>query len=224
LSTVDGGTRVPLLESVWNRVELVPMDPHCSEISVALYRQDGNDGPVGLVHTYSSKPGAAERVSFLASAMGVLGGLERADGAQLVRFPCRGWHNAAAKRLFLEACKLDPSTPLAPRAMEILDRKTGQGIRIEPLGAGTYRVAADDVAEDAASRAPAIANGLAKLGELTPADEPTVVSFPCGHDHDALVALLLPRALNVRAVLREEETTASRGVLVAPSAQAGEAP
>ena len=34
-----------------------------------------------------------------------------------------------------------------------------------------------------------------------------------------LVALLLPRALNVRAILREEEDAGSRGMLVAPSQQ-----
>jgi len=45
------------------------------------------------------------------------------------------------------------------------------------------------------------------------------VTFSCGQAHDALVGLLLVRALNVRAVLREQEMTASRGVLSAPSAQ-----
>ncbi|MBT6146557.1 MAG: hypothetical protein HOH74_14060, partial [Gemmatimonadetes bacterium] len=45
------------------------------------------------------------------------------------------------------------------------------------------------------------------------------VSFGCGHDHDALVALLLQRAPNVRALVREEQAAAARGVLAAPSAQ-----
>jgi hypothetical protein len=34
-----------------------------------------------------------------------------------------------------------------------------------------------------------------------------------------MVGLLLPRVLNVRAILREEETTATRGMLLAPSQQ-----
>ena len=46
-----------------------------------------------------------------------------------------------------------------------------------------------------------------------------MVAFPCGLTHDALVGLLLPRALNVRAALREEETKATRGVLVSPGAR-----
>jgi hypothetical protein len=45
------------------------------------------------------------------------------------------------------------------------------------------------------------------------------VAFGCKQTHDSLVGLLLVRALNVRAVLREQEMTASRGVLSAPSAQ-----
>jgi hypothetical protein len=45
------------------------------------------------------------------------------------------------------------------------------------------------------------------------------VSFPCGERHDALVGLLLVRAQNLRAALREEELTATRGILAAPSAQ-----
>ena len=46
-----------------------------------------------------------------------------------------------------------------------------------------------------------------------------IVRFPCGESHDQLIGLLLVRAQNLRAVLREEEMKASRGVLAAPSAQ-----
>jgi hypothetical protein len=49
--------------------------------------------------------------------------------------------------------------------------------------------------------------------------EPAQVAFACGQSHDALVGLLLVRALNVRAVLREEEVQATRGTLAAPSTQ-----
>ncbi len=48
----------------------------------------------------------------------------------------------------------------------------------------------------------------------------TGVKFGCGTPHDALMGLLLYRALNARAALRETEMMASRGVLAAPSAQA----
>ena len=49
---------------------------------------------------------------------------------------------------------------------------------------------------------------------------PNEAYFACGHDHDELVGLLLGRALNVRAAMREAEAAAARGVLAAPSAQA----
>lgn len=193
------------------------MDGHCHEISIGLYFQQRADGPAGLVHTYSSAPEAADRISFLAQTMRSLGALE-GDG-DLVRFPCGTWHAAAARRLFVEACKLDPSAALARYPLEVEDAKAGQLIRVEPLRAGRYRVVAERIAEGATSRAPAVAAGLAKLAELTPAaDHATVVAFPCDAGHDALVGLLLPRALNVRQALREQETLSSRGVLSAPSA------
>ncbi len=40
--------------------------------------------------------------------------------------------------------------------------------------------------------------------------------FTCGQDHDALVGLLLQVAPNVRAIMREYEMNAARGVLLAP--------
>lgn len=194
------------------------MDPHCSDISIGLYRADDADRPVGLPHSYSSKPEARERVRFLAHAMSVLGGLEQVEGGDpQVAFRCRTWHALAAKRLFLEAAKHDPAEPLAPRALTVPDTRTEQTIRLEPLGGGRYAVQADGASDEVPSRAPAIAAALAKLAELEIEDD--VVAFPCGHEHDALIALMLTRAQNLRAVLREEETRASRGVLVAPSAQ-----
>jgi hypothetical protein len=211
---------VTVIDDRWRRVELISMDPHCSDISVGLYRADEADGPVGLVHTYSSRPGASERVRFLAHAMAVLGGLEHEeeDEGQQVSFPCRTWHASAAKRLFLEAAKQDPSVPVVPRPLEVPDTRSEQTIRIEPLGGGSYRVQADGVSGETPSRAPAIAAALVKLAQLT-ASENEQVSFPCGHEHDALIALMLLRAQNLRAAMREEEMNASRGVLVAPSAQ-----
>ena len=105
---------MPVLDRRWRRVELVPMDPYCDDITIALYCADEEGGPVGLVHTYSARPGAAERVAFVAEAMRVLGGPEAAGSgdARLVGFPCRTWHALAARRAFLEAAKLDPSEPL----------------------------------------------------------------------------------------------------------------
>ena len=67
----------------------------------------------------------------------------------------------------------------------------------------------------------AVAAGLAKLGEMSQAGGTVSnqVAFACGLVHDSAIGLLLPRALNVRTALREEEMKAARGVLAAPSAQ-----
>jgi hypothetical protein len=204
---------------IGQRVELVSMDSRFAEISIGLYRKDTADGPVALVHTYSTKPGGGDRIAFVEDAMRELGGLEPVAGGGL-RFSCRSWHGAAAKRLFLEACKHDPATPLAARPAEVPDTRSEQVIRIEPLGRGAYRIDAVGATDEVPSRAPAITKALVKLGQLDPADDDeTTVSFSCGQDHHALIALLLLRAQNLRAALREEEINASRGVLTAPSAQ-----
>jgi hypothetical protein len=207
---------VTTLSDIGSRVELVSMDAHFHDISIGLYRQDRGDGPLGVVHTYSTKPGADARVAFVVQAMAVLGGLEvSGDAADLFRFPCGQWHASAVKRAFLEACKVDPAVQPTARPLEIVDKKSGQQIRVESLGSGSYRVLSD-APEGETSRAPAIARGLVKLGELQPGDTDSACSFPCGNEHDALVGLLLVRALNVRATLQAEEQAASRGVLAAP--------
>lgn len=204
---------------IGERVELVSMDPHFFDISIGLYRKETADGPVAGVHTYSTKDRAQERVGFVTDTMRVLGGLEPVAAGGL-RFPCRTWHGAAAKRLFLEACKHDPSKPVGARPAEVPDTRSEQTIRIAPLGRGAYRIDAEGATAEVASRAPAIARALVKLGQLSSVeDDETIVSFPCGHDHAELIALLLLRAQNLRAALREEEMNANRGVLAAPSAQ-----
>lgn len=175
------------------------MDPHCSDITIALYRQPGGY----LVHTYSSKPEAPARIEFIRGAMASLGAMERSG--ELLRHSCGALHHAATRRLFLEACKLPTGAEAAPRPTEVHDKKSGKTIRVN---------GATVDADGDAARAESVANGLKKLAELNSA-----MSFDCGRAHTELIGLLLPRALNVRAILREEESAASRGVLVAPSAQ-----
>lgn len=195
------------------------MDRHHDDISIGLYVRDADDGPIGTVHTYSGRPGVRERLEFIARTLCTLGGLEQLDDPTQVRFTCGSWHASAAKRLFLEACKHDSSEPVGPKPLEAPDNRTEQTIAVESLGDGAYEVKAEGATDDAPSRAPAIARAMAKLAELSQDDERPIVRFPCGHDHHALIGLLLGRAQNLRAVLREEEMKASRGVLAAPSAQ-----
>ena len=204
-STVDIGTRI----------ELVPMDPHFHEITIGLYRQDQETGAEYLVHSYSSVPGADDRIRFVLDAMVTLGGMERTPQG-LLRFPCGHGHPLGCRRLFLEACKIDPHAAPAIRPLSVFDKKAGCDIQVTPAGAGTYRIGAES--DDVDRRISAIAGGLIKLGEMEDlaADQ---VKFPCALNHDELLGVLLVRAPNVRAVLREQEQTASRGQLAAPSQQ-----
>lgn len=196
------------------RVELVPMDLHFHNITLALYQQAVPEGPAYLVHSYSNRPGAEDRLDYIAGAMAVLGGMALA-GPRRLRFPCGAGHELACRRVFLEACKLETGPPAAPRPLSFFDKKSGCQIEIGALGGGEYRVA---LAGGEASRAAAVAAGLVKLGQLQ-APAPDQVVFTCGQAHDALVGLLLVRAVNVRATLREQELLAARGMLAAPSAQ-----
>ena|ERR1700752_1178339 len=197
---------MPLTRDLGTRIELVSMDMHCHEITVGLYQQ----GAQFLIHSYSGNPDTTPRLNFLRDAAVVLGGLVKQD--EYLTFPCGTIHKAAVRRIFLESAKLPTGSDLRPKPLTILDKKSNQQIVVRSLGAGRYEVIADG------PRVEAITNGLKKLGELVESG-PGVVAFPCGQCHDDLIGLLLPRALNVRAILREEESVATRGVLVAPSAQ-----
>ncbi len=199
------------------RVELVPMDPHCRNITLALYRQQRTDGPEYLVHSYSGLEGVDRRVEFVTQAMSILGGMER--NAPRLRFPCGDAHPSAVRWVFLGACKPPSTTALQAKPLSILDKKSNRNIELAGLD-GSYQVTADGPEEGKSARLEAVARGLRKLAEMGPDESgPGRVTFSCGQSHDALVGLLLPRALNVRATLREEEAAAGRGTLAAPSQQ-----
>ncbi len=205
---------------IGRRIELVPIDPHFNDITIALYRQEIDTRAVFRVHTYSHIKGATKRIEEIIGSMQTLGGLQRtSDG--LLYFPCGEKHEAACRRVFLEACKLTSDTSAEPRPLSILDKKSKLTISVESLGNGTYKVKSNGEGRSAERRISAIAGGLMKLGELEPTEENSTdsVTFPCGQSHDALVGLLLVRAPNVRVIIREEEAGAARGVLAAPSQQ-----
>src|SRR5262249_3188114 len=123
------------------RIELVPMDPHCHDITLALYEIDG---PAYRVHSYSRPSGTADRVAFVTEAMKVLGGMEGDPGAAALCFPCGAAHRLACRRLFLEACKLATGAVLTPRPLSVTDRKTGRTIDVVGEGGGAYGVAMAD--------------------------------------------------------------------------------
>lgn len=211
---------------IGRRIELIPIDPHFHDITIGLYRQQivdpttGTEFPAFLVHTYSQMTDAIERIKAVAEAMQTLGGMLKTPEG-LLYFPCKDPHEFACRRVFLEACKLASNTHIEPRPLNILDRKSRLTITVDSTGNGTYQVRANGEGRSATRRISAIAGGLIKLGEMeeVATDNNDTVRFSCGHSHDALVGLLLIRAPNVRITLREEETSASRGVLSAPSQQ-----
>ena len=211
---------------IGRRIELIPIDPHFHDITIGLYRQQivdtttGKDSAAFLVHTYSHISGAAERIENVMQGMQILGGMLRTADS-LLYFPCNSAHEAACRRVFLEACKLTSDTLAEPRPLNILDKKSQLTISVDSTGKGIYQVRADGEGRGAARRISAIAGGLMKLGEMESieTDNKDTVAFACGQPHDALIGLLLMRAPNVRVVLREEEMDASRGVLTAPSQQ-----
>ena len=202
---------------IGRRIELVPMDPQFHDITIALYRQETAQGPAFLVHTYSQREKVSQRIASVVQAMHILGGMVLMRDGRL-RFPCWADHELACKRIFLEACKLDASSEIEPRPLTVLDKKSGLNITVSGREGGIYHVTADGDGRRTERRISAIAGGLMKLGEM---EERAIdqVTFPCGHFHDAMVGLLLVRAPNVRAVMREQKMTASRGVLSAPSQQ-----
>ena len=206
--------------NIGRRIELVPIDTHFKDITIALYRDQQDDRTVFRVHTYSRIAGVQERIQNVIESMRTLGGMETSNDG-LLYFPCGERHEAACRRVFLEACKLPQGSPAEQRPLYTLDKKSKLTITVNSLGSGIYKVAANGEGRSAERRVSAITGGLMKLGEMEPLknSENDSVSFSCGHSHDALIGLLLVRAPNVRVVLREEESSASRGVLSAPSQQ-----
>ncbi len=211
---------MPSTVNIGRRIELVPIDTHFYDITIALYREELDACTVFRIHTYSRKDGAGERIQQIANYMQTLGGMSRFANDKLI-FPCGYNHEAACRRVFLEACKIPPNTPTEPRQLNILDKKSKLTITVDSIGNGFYRVTSTGEGRSAARRVSAIAGGLMKLGEMDVGHETDsdTVCFSCGRSHDALVGLLLVRAPNVRVVMREEESSATRGVLSAPSQQ-----
>ena len=203
------------------RIELMSMDRHCGDISMGLYRRDVGGVAGVLVHTYKSVAQAKQRVEFITRALIEIVGLERvADAPGWLRFPCRSFHERGLKRAFLEVCKLDTGTAFATKPLSVFDKKAGCRLTAIHTGGGVYHVQSEQQTESAQKRAAALASGFIKICEMNAVEgKPDHAAFACGTSHDALIGMLMFRAQNVRASMREEESTASRGILSAPSQQ-----
>jgi hypothetical protein len=104
--------------------------------------------------------------------------------------------------------------------MSIVDRKVETIIRVTRSSVGLYHLESPINDDRVQARLSEVAVGYQKLSDMRAVEgSQKSVGFDCGFSHDPLVGLLLSRALNARASLREQELMAKRGVLVAPSAQ-----
>ena len=210
------------LKSIGRRIELVAMDGHCHDITLGLYKQASADGTSFQIHTYSSREGAAERVRFVAAAMAVLGGMQvdEVPRYEIAVSAAAEPHRVACRRIFLESAKLPTNAPLQPRPLEVFDKKKRKTIRVTSLGRGEYLARTEGNVGTHDRRAAVAVLGLVKLGNMEAVpDTSDRVRFGCDTSHDAAVGLLLTRALDVRAALREIESQAARGVLAAPSSR-----
>ncbi|MDP6345597.1 MAG: hypothetical protein QF578_11415 [Alphaproteobacteria bacterium] len=210
------------LPDIGTRVELVSSDKYFRDISIGLYARETAGGWLYRVHSYAGYDGAAARLDSIVMAMKTLGGMDAGPTPGLLRFPCGAAHPLAVRRLFLQACKLDPTEAPAARPLSVVDRKTGLTASAAHDGAGGYGISAsgEAAAEHGPRRIAAIRNGLVKLSGAAPdAAADGRFSFDCGRGHDALVGLLLQNAPDVRVAMRELAANAARGVLAAPGSQ-----
>ena len=137
-----------------------------------------------------------------------------------MRFPCRSEHKRTIKRAFLDLCRLETGADLEVKPLRAFDKKADGALAAKVLGDGRYRIEAAGDTPAMARRTVALARGFAKLCEMEflEGDE-TAVCFPCRQSHDEIMGLMMFRAQNVRASMKEEEMEAGRGVLSAPSQQ-----
>lgn len=209
-----------LIFDLGDRIELISMDKFFHDISIGLYEQRSSLGVVEyVIHTYSSRDGVAKRLQYLRDAMQLLGGMSISPKGHLY-FSCGGQHTLACKRIFIEASKLSSDTFCEARPLNIYDKKSQSNINLTFKDGGLYKVSTTSIDDsEARRRVDAVANGLRKLTNMSTGDRNDEVVFDCGKRHDSLIGLMLVRALNVRAVLREEGQAAAQGVLTAPSTQ-----
>ncbi len=199
------------------RVELVSTDKYFRDVSIALYALQEADGWRFLVQSFAAYDGIKARLAFIRDAMQTLGGMAPAGDEDRLRFPCGGEHLVAVRRLFLQACKEKPDSAAEMSPLSMWDKKAELTVSAQGLGQGAYELSADG---DAGGRLTALRNALVKLADAQADDDVGErLCFACGHDHHAMVGLLLQSAPNVRAVMREFEMNAAKGVLLAPGSQ-----
>ncbi len=204
------------------RIELVSTDRYFREVSIGLYAREDSEGWIFRARCFASHDGLADRLGFIVGAMETLGGMQRTEAEDTLRFSCGGAHMVAVRRLFLQACKIKPDAKPDAPVLSLWDKKSELTVTAVGVGQGAYALSAEGAEEDdqVRRRLGALRNAMVKLADAQ-ADEAAAerFCFICGQDHEPLVGLLLQAAPNVRAVMREYEMNAARGVLLAPGSQ-----
>jgi len=203
------------------RVEIQPMDTQCHGISLGLYRQEWDECPHYLVHTYSGHEQASGRMEYIRQAMITMLGLHASEHQpEWLRFHCGHSHEKAVRRGFLDLCKLETGAPLQPKPCTAFDKKADCELSIRYQGDGSYVIDAVAETDSSLKRVQALVRGFVKVCEMEAIESPvSAVRFPCGGEHASLLGMLMFRAQNVRAAMAEEANAAGRGSLVPPSQQ-----
>ncbi len=191
-------------------LELVPTDPHFHDISVGLYIKDG----ICTVWSFSSRPGADERLEQIRDQMAVLGGLTPVENTHnQVSFPCGKPHLRLVKFLLTQAVNKSPDYSAAGEELSIKDTKSALVLTASGAdsdGRWVYQISGEGEAANVPLRLRAVVAGFVRYGEMEKLGD-TEVSFNCGQRHDGLVRVLLPYSRNVSAVENMLEEEALRG-------------
>lgn len=214
----DGQIRVvDVIEKYGKCLELISMDPHFENITVAIYRK----GEILTVWSFSQKPGVSERIREIRDQCVALGGLVAVENTHnQARFWCGARHEKALKFVLTQAVEKAPDYRHPTGPLSIEDTKTDLTLRVEGSeqeGRCVYEISAHGDPDKILRRLPAVQTGFLRYGEMERVEQ-NKVAFPCGSRHDELLRLLLPYSRNVSAVETMLEESALRGQLTTGTA------
>ena len=216
VETTERQRVVKVVERIGSCLELVPIDPNFHDISVGLYAKDGTM----TVWTFSRRPGVEGRIRQIRDQLVALGGLVPVgETHNQVRSSCGQIHRRPLRFLMALAVEKDPT--YSPPEGGVKDLRSPLMLWVESSetdGRWAYRVTAEGEAPNRPARLNAVTRGLVRYGDMEKVGDDTT-AFTCGHEHDALVRLILPHARNVTGVedtlaadaLRGQMTTGTLG-------------
>ena len=209
-TTTKRGRVSDKLREIGSCLELVPMDPHFSSVSVGLYYRDG----ICTVWSFSQVEGIEGRLRDIRDQMVRLGGVQPVEGSdnQFI-FPCGVIHMRPVKFLLTQAVTKPPDFALPQGSMTIKDSKSA--LMLSVAGGRTddgfaYQVSGEGEVRNPALRLRMVVAGFVRYGEMEKVGD-TEVAFSCCWQHDELVRLLLPYSRNISAVESMLEAEATRG-------------